>query len=341
MSIRNFYDKHKPGAKSTFVTNSSKLTTKINQEQFMLSSNMENILKAISFSLIFLFATLTLLYNDNKVKEFDSSSLIRTYQYYFTQILNETIVRSRETVFNSRLNFNLNSKDEIFAYFNKRIPFFLMFIYPICALVVFLSKKNRNNYNFYSNVSIWAIDLALILSHYKQFMIIFKSNLNDYLLSKVTISFDQNVLFLIPIIQTIIITKLTSSIFELLFKQQQPILKNKLLNDLKSTITKNSTFKSTQKIVSSHPDDDSVHFNYDSMPRSYTLMKYIELDTNNFQSQTNPTVGSTTNTLIPKKKTNSSARPAVDLIKSSRLAASDFNKSRLIRKNSIEDSMGK
>ena len=70
-------------------------------------------------------------------------------------------------------------------------------------------------------------------------------------------------------------------------------------------------------------------------------MKYIELDTNNFQSQTNPTVGSTTNTLIPKKKTNSSARPAVDLIKSSRLAASDFNKSRMIRKNSIEDSMGK
>lgn len=220
-------------------------------------------------------------------------------------------------------NFNFDSIESVDYYFNKNLPLFLIIIYPVCCLLVVAYKKNRNSFNFCTASLIWFIDLLLILLNYKQFMQMLSNNTLIGPLNRIDLG--SSVYYLMPVIQTIILMKIISFGFNLLFQpSQKDITKIILSKDIKQKVKTN--LSQTETNDNNNNEINPIQFNYDLIsPQAYTLMKYIQsrqLKLNDINKKNESIISG-------------------EVIKPARFSPSELNlkkRTKNLRKNSIGDS---
>ena len=150
---------------------------------------------------IFLMATLTLLFNYQKSEQITSltscskqNTVEQVLGYLFSfnwnnHLINEyrNLIYAALSMANDTLKIDLDfmNHDHLFSYFNKQIHFYLVLIYLLsCLLIVTWSKASpQQNLNLKLVCFIWISDLVLILLNYKEYTHYFKSDYKDVLIS--------------------------------------------------------------------------------------------------------------------------------------------------------------
>ena len=290
---------------------------------------------------IFLMATLTLLFNYQKSEQITSltscskqNTVEQVLGYLFSfnwnnHLINEyrNLIYAALSMANDTLKIDLDfmNHDHLFSYFNKQIHFYLVLIYLLsCLLIVTWSKASpQQNLNLKLVCFIWISDLVLILLNYKEYTHYFKSDYKDVLIS-------LNYVFIcMSLIQAAVLIQLFILIIKFFLesahlkqeKCEQNLLANKIENKFESPFN------------ASHVSDDlgaqeitKVQYNYSTVTQnSYSLMKFLNsndsgfVDNNNNTSNTKQLCKSLFNRVMPNSFINNKEKREVKASKSDKI----------------------
>ena len=260
---------------------------------------LNSLLKLFSLVVIFSLASFILAYNDcGKINEppSENSTLADLFWYRAEQALNQNVIyRARHVMFGLLGNRFEHSTEKMFSYFNQSVPLLLALIYLFSCLLLIVCARAWKSFNFVSTFLVCLASVALILSNGKEYFNFLKSNFTQQSLELNeirSVNLGYSVLFVMPVIQTLVLAKLIALFVGPFFGTKKPIVSNKftpLKHKLFAEANSQSAPTETPPLAKSslsHPnygatmspqESDPVQFNYASVtPKSYTLMKYLE-----------------------------------------------------------------
>ena len=292
---------------------------------------------------IFLMATLTLLFNYQKSEQITSltscskqNAVEQVLGYLFSlnwshHLINEfrNLIYAALSMANDifKIDQDIMDQDQLFSYFNKQIHFYLILIYILsCLLIVTWSKASpQKNLNLKLVCFIWINDLVLILLNYKEYTQYFKSDYKEILIS-------LNYVFIcMSLIQAAVLIQLSILIVKFFMKNthlkqekcERNVLASKIVNKFESPFN------------ASHISDDcgaqeitKVKYNYSTVTQnSYSLMKYLNSNdsgfvdkNNNNNINTKQLCKSLMNRMMPGSSVNNNLKETIKASKSDKIS---------------------